>query len=89
MFSRSNFRPFVMAGIGAEYDKKDAPGVSVNKTSPYVDAGLGVQYAFTDKIALQADYRRIFGLISNNDFGFKRPQNDYLTVGVNIAFGGR
>jgi OmpA-OmpF porin, OOP family len=88
MFSRSNFRPFVLAGLGAEHDKKDAPGVNATKTSPYVDAGLGLQYAFNDKFAVQADYRRVFGLLSSNDFGFKRPKNDYLTVGLNISFGG-
>ncbi len=87
LFSRSNFRPFLLAGLGAEYDKRDGAGISANKTSPYINAGLGIQYAFTDKLALQADYRRVHGFLRGNDFGFKRADNDYLTVGLNISFG--
>ncbi|MGZ3159351.1 MAG: porin family protein [Burkholderiaceae bacterium] len=87
LFSRTSFRPFLLAGVGAELDKKDAPGVSASKTSPYINAGVGFQYAFSDKLALQADYRRVFGFIRDNDFGFKRPKNDYLTLGLNISFG--
>ncbi|MGZ5855657.1 MAG: outer membrane beta-barrel protein [Burkholderiaceae bacterium] len=88
LFSRGNFRPLVLAGVGGEYDKKDAPGVNTTKTSPYIDAGLGFQYAFNDKIALQTDYRRVHGFLRGNNFGFNRSDNDYLTVGVNIGFGG-
>jgi hypothetical protein len=50
--------------------------------------GLGFQYAFNDKMAVQADFRRLYGFISNNDLGVRRPKNDYVTVGLNIAFGG-
>jgi OOP family OmpA-OmpF porin len=88
MFSRSSLRPFVLGGVGAEYDKKDAPGVNTSKTSPFLDAGFGLQYAFNEKMALQADYRRVFGFVSSNDFGFKRPKNDYVNLGLNISFGG-
>jgi OOP family OmpA-OmpF porin len=88
MFSRAPLRPFVLAGIGAERDKADFGGASLSKTSPYIDAGLGLQYAFNDKVSLQADYRRVHGFISNGSaFASKRPNNDYLTVGLNIAFG--
>lgn len=87
LFSRANFRPFLLGGFGVEWDKKDVPGVNTSKTSPYINAGLGFQYAFNNQFALQADYRRVFGLLNSNDFGFKRPKNDYLTVGLNISFG--
>lgn len=87
MFSRSNFRPFVLAGLGAEDDKREGGGINAHKASPYVNAGLGFQYAFTNNLALQADYRRVHGFLRGDSFGFKRADNDYLNVGVNFSFG--
>lgn len=89
MFSRQNFRPFILVGAGAEYDKRDIGGAKTSETSPYINAGLGFQYAFNDKLALQADYRRVHGFIQGDGFGFDSSNNDYLTVGVNFAFGAR
>jgi OOP family OmpA-OmpF porin len=87
VFSREHFRPFVLAGIGAENDKRSGGGIDAHKTAPYVNAGLGFQYAFNDQMALQADYRRVHGFLHGNDFGFKNPNNDYVSVGLNISFG--
>ncbi len=61
MFSRSNFRPFLLAGLGVARNKLDYsyPGVAGNtsKTSWLGNVGLGAQYLFSDNIGLQADLR--------------------------------
>ncbi len=62
MFSRSNFRPFLLGGLGIARNKLDytLPGltnVGGSKTSPLVELGLGAQYLFNDSFGLQADLR--------------------------------
>ena len=61
MFSRSNFRPFLLAGVGAArnklgYDYAGAAGRS-SKTSWLGNVGIGAQYLFNDSFGLQADLR--------------------------------
>ena len=64
MFSRSNFRPFLLAGIGATRNNIDykIPGFDVDgkKTSWLGSLGLGAQYLFSDNFGLQADLRQQF-----------------------------
>ena len=86
MFSRSRFRPFILAGLGAEYDKSNTVLGERSKTSPYLDAGFGFQYAFTDQWSLQADARRVHGFLKGNTFGSKTSNNNYFTVGLNYYF---
>ena len=62
MFSRSNFRPFLLAGLGATRNNIDytIPGTTNNgskKTSWLANVGLGAQYLFNDSFGLQADLR--------------------------------
>ena len=61
MFSRSNFRPFLLAGLGATRNNVDykIPGFDVDgkKTSWMASLGLGAQYLFSDNFGLQADLR--------------------------------
>ena len=63
MFSRSNFRPFLLAGIGAAKNKvsySNAASTLVgddSKTSWLGNVGLGVQYLVNDSFGLQADLR--------------------------------
>ena len=61
MFSRSNFRPFLLAGVGAARNKLgyDYAGVAgrSSKTSWLGNVGLGAQYLFNDTFGLQADLR--------------------------------
>lgn len=61
MFSRSNFRPFLLAGLGAARNKVDYSYVGAagddSKTSWLANVGLGAQYLFTDNFGLQADLR--------------------------------
>ncbi len=64
MFSRSNFRPFLLAGLGATRNNLDykIPGFDVDgkKTSWLASLGLGAQYLFGDTFGLQADLRHQF-----------------------------
>jgi len=61
MFSRSNFRPFLLAGLGIAHNGVDYtfPGSNTNgsKTSLMGNLGLGAQYLFNDNFGLQADVR--------------------------------
>ena len=88
MFSRKAFRPFLLIGAGAERDKVNLAidGSETAKTSPYINAGLGFQYGFTDQLALQADARVVHGFLRDNTFGFERSNNKYLNVGLVYAF---
>lgn len=88
MFSRKAFRPFLLIGAGAERDKVNLgiDGSETIKSSPYINAGLGFQYGFTDQLALQADARVVHGFLRNNTFGFERSNNKYLNVGLVYAF---
>lgn len=86
MFSRDVFRPFLLVGVGAERDKISRPLVSSSKTSPYLAAGLGFQYDFSDHWGTQLDYRRVHGRLRDNAFGFNRSDNDYVTLGLIFRF---
>jgi OOP family OmpA-OmpF porin len=61
MFSRSNFRPFLLAGLGAARNKVDYSYPLVagddSKTSWLGNVGLGAQYLINDSFGLQADLR--------------------------------
>ena len=61
MFSRSNFRPFLLAGVGAARNNLsyNYPGVAgrSSKTSWMGNVGFGAQYLFNDTFGLQADLR--------------------------------
>lgn len=87
MFSRKQFRPFVLVGAGAQFDKLNNSFGETTKTSPFIEAGLGMQFAFNDRFAVQADVRRVHGFIRDNTFGGSRTDNNYLTVGLNYSFG--
>ncbi|MDI1308090.1 MAG: OmpA family protein [Methylotenera sp.] len=61
MFSRENFRPFLLAGLGAARNNVDYNGIpslqDKSKTSWLANVGLGAQYLFNDTFGLQADLR--------------------------------
>jgi OOP family OmpA-OmpF porin len=87
MFSRDRFRPFVLVGLGLERDKVQNPLRNVGKNSPYLTAGIGFQATLTPQWSLQADVRSVRGFLRDNEqFGFRRSNNKYLTVGLNYAF---
>jgi OOP family OmpA-OmpF porin len=86
--SRKTVRPFLLAGIGAERDlEKNRIRGNVNDWSPYATLGAGVQVAFTDQLALQADVRAVRSHLSDeNRFGFYRALTKYASVSLNYSF---
>ena len=87
MLSRSNFRPFVLFGVGVERDKVENPLRNVSKNSGYATVGLGFQASLTPQLSLQADMRSVRGFLRDDDlYGFKQSNNKYVTVGLNYAF---
>lgn len=86
MFSRKEFRPFLLVGAGYQRDKVSSALVNGTHSSPYISLGLGAQMTLNDRWSLQADYRRVHGYIRDNTFGFDRNNNNYVTVGLNYVF---
>jgi OOP family OmpA-OmpF porin len=87
MLSRRTFRPFLLFGVGAQYDKVRNPLRRESATNPYITAGLGFQVGLSDRWSLQADLRSVRGYIDREDnLGLRRSNNKYLTVGFNYAF---
>ncbi len=85
LLTDSGVRPFVLGGLGAERDDLNTSLVSAQKTSPYVNAGLGLQYMVTDRFGLQGDIRRVVGLLGNKgttNFGTDRSYNTYFNLGM-------
>jgi OmpA-OmpF porin, OOP family len=100
MFSRSNFRPFLLAGLGATRNNVDykIPGFDVDgkKTSWLASLGLGAQYLFGDTFGIQADLRhqisRADAEITNLTTGARsgddgRVGNTLLNLGGLFRFG--
>lgn len=89
MFSRQNFRPFVLIGGGAENDKVNiySRRFQTQRTSPYLNAGLGFQFDFSDQWGMQADVRRAHSYLrSGNNFGFDRANTNMATIGLVYKF---
>lgn len=87
-FSREDIRPFVSLGFGATRDQRTLAGVPTTGTSPFVSAGAGVQWMFSDNLGLQVDYRRVEARMRNSAvWGFKRGSANYFNVGLLWTFG--
>jgi OmpA-OmpF porin, OOP family len=86
MFSRSNFRPFVLVGVGGEYDRVKTQNGNTNRVSPYVNAGVGFQLAFNDQWGMQADLRRSHSYIQGSAFAFDRANTNTFTLSLTYAF---
>jgi len=86
LFSRRSFRPFVLLGAGAEYDKVNVPASQSSRTSPYLNAGFGFQYAVSDQWGFQADLRHAHSYLRGHTFAFDRADTNILTVGLTYAF---
>lgn len=60
-FSRDQFRPFLLAGLGAARNDVDYTNFAAlqdrSKTSWLANVGVGAQYLFNDSFGLQADLR--------------------------------
>jgi OmpA-OmpF porin, OOP family len=86
MFSRSNLRPFVLAGLGAERTSFSTPASKAAQTSPFVNLGFGAQYSFNDQWGMQADLRRTRSYLRDNNYPFNRADSTALTVGLTYTF---
>ena len=86
MFSRSSLRPFVLAGVGAERTSVRRPTFQAAQTSPYVNLGFGVQYAFNDQWGMQADLRRSRSYLRDNNYPFNRADSTTLGLGLTYTF---
>lgn len=84
LFNRnSNFRPFLLAGFGAERDK--LPNAS--KTSPYINLGLGFQVGLSEQWFMQADLRRTRTYLRDSGtFGFNNANTNSVNVGLAYYF---
>jgi len=95
MFSRDQFRPFLLAGLGATRNNVDYTNpADASKTSWLGSLGLGAQYLFSDSFGLQADVReqwsRAKTALDNNIPGNKATNtasNTLLNLGGIFRFG--
>jgi OOP family OmpA-OmpF porin len=87
MFSRSRLRPFLLVGGGAEYDSVQTATRHNDAAAPYLNAGLGLQYLFTDTFGMQIDYRWQYAYNQQDDFGFQHAKNQVANVGLIWVFG--
>ncbi len=86
MMSRKTFRPFLLMGIGAQYDELKLPGGSTSQTSPYLSAGLGFQATISDQWGMQLDYRRNHAFPDGNKLGVNMDNNSYVTFSLHYLF---
>ncbi|NOT15396.1 MAG: OmpA family protein [Methylotenera sp.] len=95
MFSRDNFRPFLLAGLGAARNNVDYTNpADGKKTSWLANVGLGAQYLFNDTFGLQADVRHQWSRaklgFDNNTLGNNTTEtvgNTLLNLGGIFRFG--
>ncbi|AIY40516.1 Outer membrane protein A precursor [Collimonas arenae] len=89
MFSRGTFQPYLLGGLGAEYDKVNGSGgANASKTSPYLNIGAGLRYALSDQWGLQAEVRRSVDFLrSSGDFNFKHGNTTTVGLGLVYTFG--
>jgi OOP family OmpA-OmpF porin len=87
MLSRTNFRPFVLFGLGGQKDKLEGPVRSFDKWSPYYTGGIGFQVDLSEQWALQADYRIVKAELRDADrLNFDKTNTKYISLSLNYAF---
>jgi OmpA-OmpF porin, OOP family len=92
-FGSGPFRPFVLGGLGASREERVVAGSGNKRTSPFVNAGVGLQYMFSDTVGMQADVRHVYSFLGNKGedlfgSGLKSSANNYFNLGLSVAFGG-
>lgn len=83
---RSDIRPFISFGAGAEFDKISSPLLRTDRSSLYASAGVGVKMALSEQWSAQLDWRKVHGYLRSNEFGFNQASNSYVTLGINYSF---
>jgi len=87
MLSRSNFRPFLLLGVGGQRDHVSSPFGKASGWSPYATAGVGFQVGFNDQWSMQADVRAVkANLKHDEEFGFSKSLTKYANVSLIYAF---
>ncbi len=86
MLSRGQLRPFLLAGAGLERDKLQTQTASSSKNAPFLNAGVGLQAALTEKVFLQGDVRYVYGFLDKGHWGFKRSGNTVLGLSFGYIF---
>jgi OmpA-OmpF porin, OOP family len=90
MLGTSDLRPFLLVGLGAQREARldDAAARFSDRTTPFINAGFGLQYRWSDTLGLQADIRRVqgFGRDPLSRVGLKGPENT-LNFGMTWSFG--
>lgn len=102
LLNRSQFRPFVLAGIGASNNKINytiSPGfsptgkVTGSNTSFSGNVGLGFQYLFNDNFGIQTDIRRVFSDVevktSELSSSDGSTASNQINLGLVYRFGGK
>ncbi len=90
-FSRKDFRPYLLAGIGGAYNNIDYSTQKGNNTSWAANVGVGAQYLFTEALGMQMEVRHIWSeakatnLAGSTDR--KTAGNTYLSLGGIFKFG--
>jgi len=91
MFSRSKFRPFVLAGMGiAKNDldyKLNGAQIGDDNTSWLANVGLGAQLLFTDTFGIQADLRHQWTEIDTAGRDDESVGNTLFNLGGIFRFG--
>lgn len=95
MFSRDQFRPFLLAGLGWSKNDIDYKAAGLNigddRSSWMANVGLGMQYLFTDRFGIQADLRHQWSRAEVDVPGFADEEgtigNTLLSVGGILRFG--
>jgi len=87
---RANLSPFLLVGAGiANNDSKyslNNSSVGGSKTSWMINVGAGIQYAFSDRVGLQANVRHVLSEANTFSGSQKNVGNTYLDVGLVINF---
>lgn len=97
-FSRSQFRPFVLAGFGVARNKVDYSRINLDdksQTSPFGNVGAGAQYLISDNFGLQADVRHVWSRAGTESVGAdvgrlnadRTVGNTYVNLGAIFRFG--
>jgi OOP family OmpA-OmpF porin len=86
MLSRTQWRPYLLLGVGGEHDHLSLPGLGQRKdTSWYYQGGVGLMYAIDDRWSVQADARWVRGSPEQSKFGFDKSLTKYVTFGFTYA----
>jgi OOP family OmpA-OmpF porin len=91
MFSRSKFRPFLLAGMGiARNDldyKLNGAQIGDENTSWLANVGLGAQMLFTDSFGIQADLRHQWSEVDTTGRDDETVGNTLFNLGGIFRFG--